>query len=389
MRIRIRTKTLLAYLSILIVCLPYNTSFPEIVLTAERIASYFAFFYSALLFLKCRYWKQEQLYILYCWFSWALVSAFLTGTSIEYAISWVAPLLCGSICTLYLLKHDRENVIGTISWILTSLLIVQALSLVTHYFGTIYGHHKYVNTYFFGIRVQINKIIPFSTYFGLISYKYDKKRIPWSLIISTVCGLFFVLSEKVSTSIVGYAVILAVFAFSAILRSEHLWRNLGIALLIFAILFVLQYSMEATFSRWLLVEVLNEDITFTGRTSIWSQAFSYMNGLHWIVGNGIGHNYRFYLGVYWSARSAHNQYLDTVFCFGIIGLIIYIFMCVKQLKVNRIKRNDYWTRAFLAVFYAMIIMQIPATLYEQPFYYMFYVTSLYLPDMVDNQPQHE
>ena len=377
-----RNKRLLlwiCYLCVFIMCIPNNPKFPTIVKYAIDALLLLSYMFSVGLFFIHKYYRRIALYWLYLWLFWVIVATILNGTDVLGAVKLIAPLFCSSICTMYLCDYDIHNVYRIISWMFTILLVIQLYTMINHVYGTVYTQGKYVYYYFFGIRVAINKIAPFAAFFGLISAGFGNKKSPISLIISTFCGLYFAIGEKVSTCIVCYTVIALTLMVSKFIRSEHFWRNIGILFLLLSSLFVILYAGDELLFRWLLEDILNESITLSGRTSIWNQAFSYMKGIHWLIGNGYGHNYYFYLGKHWVAQVTHNQYLETVFKYGIIGLIIYIMMCMTQLRVNTGKKNDFISRVFFSTFIAMIIIQIPATVFEKVYYYIFYVASLYLP----------
>lgn len=369
----------LTYLSLFVMCIPNNPRFPVLFQQGVNVLLLFSYLFAGLLFLLNEYYKRKLFYGLYIWFFWVIAASVLNHTNVVGIVKLVALLFCASVCTIYLCEHDIRNMFWILSWMFTILLLLQAVSFVTHCFGSIFAQGKIIYYYFFGIRVAVNKIIPFALFFGMMSRIYGNHKSPDSLIISTACGLFFAIGEKVSTSLVVYAVFFFTLVVFRIMESEHFWRYITALFMIPCVSFGFMYAGGGKLINWFLGTVLNESPTLSGRTLIWTQALSYMKGIHWLIGNGYGHNYYFTLGEEWSAQVTHNQYLETVFKYGIIGMAIYIVLCIIQLRLNTMIKSNTVMQIFFATFLAMITMQIPASTFERPYYYIFYITSLYLP----------
>ena len=100
-----------------------------------------------------------------------------------------------------------------------------------------------------------------------------------------------------------------------------------------------------------------------------------MKGFHWIIGNGYAHNFVFQLNKYWSANTAHSQYVNTIFCFGIVGLIIYIAIILKMLSLIRNVDQIYFP-AIIATNMSMILMGISTTFYTSPYMYVWIVVCM-------------
>lgn len=369
----------ISYFFILVFCIPANIKYPGIVTTGIKLLSYSGYLFALLVAAKCGYYRRKIMMPLYCWGIWIVAATVINGTNVVGSLGWIAPLISSAILSFYLLERDREHFFYNISWIFTLLLGIQAFSLYTHIFGTYYSQVHWVNYYFFGIRVRVNKIIPFAVFFGMIAAKEGGKLAKLSLILSTAFGLYFVIGERVSTSIVGYSIIFIVFFATKIIKREHFMRNLSILVLFISVGFVFLYSGSGELANWFFGDILEEGATLNRRTIIWSQAIDDMKGIHWLIGNGYGNSFTFTLENGWEGGVTHNQYLETVFDFGFIGLSLYAWMCIRQVKRMQTKNMNFYTRVFYAVFIAIFFMQIPATLHEKPFYHIFYVACMFLP----------
>lgn len=382
------------YFCLIMMCLPNNEKYPAILDRAISFSCYIGYLLAIYVFIKLRYYQRKILYPLYAWFAWAILSTILNASYIVGIMVWSLPLICSAVLAVYLLDHDRDFFFERISWIFTALLVVQAFSLYTHCFGTHFQVYRYVPYYFFGIRIAINPIIPFAVFFGLLAYQYGKRRSPLSFVISTACGLYFVITLRVSTSLVGYTIMFIMFLVIKNQNSEHFVRNIAILSVLFTAGFMFLYSGESQLENWFFNDLLEEGVSLNQRTIIWTQAINQMKGIHWIVGYGYGNGLSFRVNSKLNVTSVHNQYLSTVVNYGLIGLSIYILMCIRQVKTIGAKKIAFSERVFYSVFIAMIFMQIPAALYGRPFYYIFYAVSLYLPSfdysaIAENRIKHK
>ena len=372
----------LYYFLLAAICIPSNEKYPTLLKYALNGLLVISVFVSILLLYNKRYFLRKLLVPLYSFFAWILMCSVFNSTGVLSTLKYIAPLICASSISIYVLEEHREKAYDVIAWIFAVLLIIQAFSLFTHFFGIYYSQGQIVNYYFFGIRVNINKIFPFAVYFAFMSYKYGVNRKPYCLIITLVCGLYFSIVEKVSTSIVGFAIGIMVFLATALIHNKHFWRYMAIIFLVVCVAFVFAYSERKGMLDWLFTGLLGESSTMSGRTLIWEQALSNIHGVHWLIGNGYGHDIYFYLGQHWAAHATHNQYLGIIFNYGIVGLLIYAKMCIIQIRTNKANMAENYSRIFMATFLAILFMQIPASLYERTYYYIFYVVSVYSPTLI-------
>ena len=380
--LKIRKKQFIFYLLLFFICIPGNSSFPTAVNIIRLAFTFIGFGVAMVLFFRFKYYRRKMLLPLIVWFIWIIIATLLNGTDFVGTITDILiPFFSSAMLVVYLFDNDRENVISVITWMLTLFMLIQLFSLVTHCFGTRFSQGRFTNVFFMGIRVNINKLFPFALFFGLINYRFGKKRSPLCLIISTVCGLWFVIVEKVSTSIIGFVIIVVILIASRLIKSEHAWRNMAILAICVGALFAFVYSGSNSFSEWIFSDTMGEDITLSGRTRIWEQVIADMKGIHWLIGNGYGHKFMFSLNVF-ATNLTHNQYLEIIFNYGLVGLGVHLWCYVWQFKAMKLAGNKSASRIFISVFIALVFMQIPAAINDWCFYYVFYIATLYLPEIV-------
>ncbi len=102
-----------------------------------------------------------------------------------------------------------------------------------------------------------------------------------------------------------------------------------------------------------IANLLNKDSTFSGRTRIWSTAVQYIKR-NWIWGYGCQSGTAFRIAFdNDSAIHCHNLYLNILYQYGIVGLIVIavIFIIVlhelQRLKNDRIR---YFLEAYIGIF---------------------------------------
>lgn len=104
-----------------------------------------------------------------------------------------------------------------------------------------------------------------------------------------------------------------------------------------------------------MVNLINKDITFTGRTVIWSGAKQYISR-QWLIGNGLETQSVMTEKLGIAASHAHNLYLDILYKTGAAGFLIVclcFFMMTSKLRKMRDEKVRYFLEAFLGIFMLM------------------------------------
>ncbi len=100
-----------------------------------------------------------------------------------------------------------------------------------------------------------------------------------------------------------------------------------------------------------------EDITFTGRTDLWSDIFHEAQKHIWlgtgyqsfwvITNNDILKLYQIYI---WLPKQAHNGYIDLINEVGILGSVLFLLMIISYfLNLHKIGEKQIWTWFIIAV----------------------------------------
>lgn len=79
------------------------------------------------------------------------------------------------------------------------------------------------------------------------------------------------------------------------------------------------------------------------RFSLWIWVFSSMSG-KWIFGNGITTEFAYQVYEWQTKTSIENHYLYTLFHYGLVGLLLLLFMYISILIYTKLKSKKYGTR---------------------------------------------
>lgn len=369
-----------SFLLLCILCIPSNVAFGSLN-TIVNCASYIGVVWCLILMRDIQI--ERKMIPIIIFLLWEIVTTFINYTGFLGIVQINTKFLLVIFLVSTMIKYNPEKVIKYISTLFVIIMIVQYVSLVTHAFG-FSGDQAFVNryNYFLGIRVNINKIILFAIFMVLTYITINRIAGLIKTIIVCYTGIVFIIVEDVSTSIMGVALYTMILIISLIIKNEKMWRNLLVFFFLVAIGFAFLGSTQAF--RYLLEDILNEGLTMNGRTLLWEQAINNIHGVHWIIGNGYGHNYLFSIGSF-AVHSAHNQYLSTLFNYGIVGLALYFSMCYNQIAQIKYIKNTFLRNNLAAVLVSLFIIQIPASTADMTYYYIFYVITM----NVDKVFKHE
>lgn len=351
-------------------CLPTSNQIFAPISILIKCGQYLGLVWSIIVFLKLRIFKEKVLWPVWIFVAIMIFSTLVNRTDISACVNMVFPIVASCILTFHIIKLKGFKGVEIIAKVFSVLLIVQAVSAIAGGFGTYTdGNNIVIVNYFFMDRVNFNRIFIYAISLLVLAFIYGRKW-RWLYVTGGICGVFFVFYESVSTAIMTAIVFFLVLIVARIVKSAHVWRNMLILLFIMAALFVIVGFSPERF-EWLLVDFLQEDMTLDGRTLLWAQAIENMQGWHWIIGNGYGHKFLFWIGT-WAVGTAHSQYMNILFCFGLIGISIYFFMICQFFRGLKGEKDENYKRLVVATVAAIIITGIPTTTYTSVYLYVIY-----------------
>jgi len=341
-----------------------------------NVAELAALAWSLLIFAKSRIYGVRKLWPIWAWIAWIAVATVINRT--DYILAFRLAGNIFSACTLsyYAIRRNGTRFIKHFCMLLAAEIAIQCLTAVTHVFGRVVDPNgAFENNYFFGIRVEFNRIFIYAVTLCLI---YAQRRGVTSKLVFAVAaagGLYFVLSEDLSMGIGTFAIFVAVVLAAAFIQRNADYRRVMVIALGFSMLFNLTVGSFAYAFDWLFNSLLHESLTLNGRTYLWQSALSQMHGWHWLFGNGYGHDFLFVIVTRnnWRASTAHSQYINSLFCFGLVGLALYINICRLEIREIANKPMNMIKRILLAGFVAKTVMGIATTTYNTLYMYVLYV----------------
>lgn len=161
-------------------------------------------------------------------------------------------------------------------------------------------------------------------YYYLINKDF-KKVLKWEMLFTLLVGVVSWNSTMLLTTVIVYVLLTC---------RNTIFKKVNIIHFILIYLFleigIVFFRIQDIFS-FIIVGILNRNLTFTGRTYIWNdyiEQFKNSNMIHKLLGN---------YGIAANVVNTHNMFLGLLAFTGIIGLVLYFYifyMSIKRLKNN-------------------------------------------------------
>ena len=172
------------------------------------------------------------------------------------------------------------------------------------------------------------------------------------LVMHLVLTLFIAIGVECSTGVLG-VVLLAVFLF-LYKKIRFIFRPFFaiILMLLFGAFFLLYETILAIPSvQYLIVDILNEDLTLTGRTYIYTRMLDLMDTQPWFgYGNGTATFFTTYY-IHEKLTNTQNGLLNDYIDWGIIGVICLIILTYSVLRSASSRINP-----FICLIYTYIVL---------------------------------
>lgn len=245
--------------------------------------------------------------------------AFLSASSAEIQLS--TPINAIALCTLTFtgLRRNKSALCTGYTCYFFAVALFQLFLMITR-------HDLFVLDGEFGLFENRNYLVRFflpGMLFAMIA-SYEKRGKIWNLTVILYLALMttIIIMAKSGTGMIGILVFLIL---SIIFSKKQLprWLSVNLVAIYSAIIFLLIYffNFQENFD-FLIVDILNKDITFTGRTYIWDSAISVIKQYPFL-GIGESSNLRAYL---YGASHAHQYWLQLLLTGGIVSCSIVFAM---------------------------------------------------------------
>lgn len=201
-----------------------------------------------------------------------------------------------------------------------------------------------------------SRVIP-ALAFGAISWQYGKgykiNMVVLSLASIAVLGMVKSMTALTCT---------VTFLSTCFITNKHLLRRLimgaAIIWLLFEVLICFQGNSLAhnEHAKWFVEDVLQKDLTFTGRTDLWEGSLRAI-GKSPILGYGYPDKEWFLLNISIKAYGTHNFIFSMLIWGGIMALALYIKIVLMSCK-TAIQRNDSGGLKLVLSFAILSIMML-------------------------------
>lgn len=268
------------------------------------------------------------------------VSTIINNQDIVYYVFKKIPFLTIYFYTKLCLKYDERKFLKSFStyFVLTTFI---------NFISILYTSDRSINRVFFlGYDNSYTPYIVFGCFIQLLYYMrfhdnmsaLEKGILKLSFVYNIVSCLI-VRSATCKIGIILFLLSYILFKVLKIKDTKLLSYKMFYLLSIFIFFFIVIFRLQNYFD-FIIVDLLNRDLTFTGRTYIWDKAISLIKD-NMVLGLGFSDmELRIKaIGIY----HAHSAYLNVLLESGIIGLIFYnsIFIecgsCIDKSKNKDIK----------------------------------------------------
>lgn len=220
--------------------------------------------------------------------------------------------------------------------------------------------------YLFGIRTGFSLFIIPGILFNLINDKYNGK-ISFYTLLTFLAGGYSLFAEWVATGLLELFLIIVLLLLmkkkTIAAKINFVWVAVGLFIVDFAIT-ILGASLKVLNTVALL---MNKDITFSGRTQIWSKV---IEALSTSPIAGYGANSTVPIGV--TMRPAHNQWLHFAMEGGYVAMIIAVIAVIISCVFLFKNKNAKWYPVVAICTLAVLVGTVTEIQTYVPFFYVIF-----------------
>lgn len=251
------------------------------------------------------------------------------------------------------MNYDGKKLIKNLYYSLLALTFINFVTIIAYPSGLYMDKDfNYKNNWFFKYdNIHMFYYIP-TMMLALIVNKKEFSLINIFTYIIIGYSVFYCFSAN---SVVCFVLFIALYIWCKKKKKEFsIYKFFNIYIIAFFGIVI--FRLQNIF-RWLIVDVLKKDLTFTNRTIIWDKIIALIKNKP-ILGYGsepasvINHK----LGsIHWT--HAHNTFLDIVYKSGFVGLGAFLGLLYCSFRnINKIKEKKYCSIITIGLFCCLIMM---------------------------------
>lgn len=295
-----------------------------------------------------------------------LFSSLINGINLLETILLSVQILFMCFIFDYGIRKNSQKFLGVLEVFLFVLIVINLATIILYPNGMYVNADGYASNWFLGYKnSHILYILPMLMFSLLKNYSKNKK-IDLKNCVYIVISLISTILVKNSTAIVGLSLICLLLLFKPVLEKIRI-VNLKNYFIIYIIVFLgIVIFRVHNVLEFLIVDILDKDLTFTGRTYIWDSVIEIIKDKP-ILGYG---NCVYKFSQYIS--TTHNTILDILFKTGLLGLVAYIIIIKNTIKNFDESLNNNLKYVFLVITIALTIMMLTEA-YGLVYYIYFFV----------------
>lgn len=349
-------------------------------LSVYKFFHYISFFIILILFIQNRKFSKIIIYMMLYLIILFFASVF-NGQSISQILNYLITIISLCLITDYGVRNHTKEYLTALATILNFLMIINFITIILYPNGMYINSTGYKQNWILGYKnSHILYLLPCVVVNFILSFKNRGKLNIKSYIIFAICFIS-ILSVNSSTGIVGFLIILLYLIFKKVVDKVNIingYSSLFIYLLSFVSIMILKVQ---NLFKFLIVDILKKDLTFTGRTYIWDSVLKSIK-IHPLIGYGnVTYQYNKYI------FTTHNTILDILYKTGILGFVTYILILFETSKTLYNNRNDKTSKFLTVVLLSYFIIMLTEA-YNISYYFFILVICnniKYLKGSVNNE----
>ena len=267
----------------------------------------------------------------------------------------------------YFFKKDIGRLISCLAKFFSVLAIINYMYLIINHF--LLGKSA-DDSLFITVSNSISIVLIFSIVICVVNSWQNGKTIDARTIIVILCTAHTEILVWSGTGLVGYAIALVILII-CIIKRNHIWANpyvLTVSALI--LFFAITIFREQGFLSYIVEDVLQKDLTFTGRTTIWD---FYLLRILESPMLGYGSGYRPYLNLF-----PHSGYLNIMIMGGAVNAVflsVAVVACFKRMRKEPNRKINVLIISTIFAYEIMMLTEMPDILYLVILMYLGYYGS--------------
>lgn len=342
--------------------------------TFYNVLLFFSLIITLILMLRKKTYSKIINYIL-LFFIVLIFSTYINSADVESAV--MSSVKAISMCLLfdYALRNDKYNFTKGISIYLTIIVLINFLTILMYPKGMyVSGIDHYTSNWFLGFKnMHILYILPAILFNFLDSY-YKKNKISFKNYLFTFICLLSTTFSNSGTAIIGVAIVFLFMLFKNMFSNTKVFNIKNYFIFNIVLFFSVVILRLQNLFKFLIVDVLKRDMTFTGRIYIWDYVIDFIKSKPFLGYGTEVSTIRYYKTYFNRSLHAHNQFLEIIYKTGLIGFIIFIILFIVCLKKSKeLPRDNILVKLVSIILLSFMIVMLTEAYAFEYFIYLFVI----------------